>query len=129
MRLSDAIAMGRMLVPEQRRFVLGGCAFGMALKACGAELLYEEVKRLWPWTAEKQEIEPPCGCVASFVYPAADASAAIFHLFDNHVRGNPNIFRPWTLDQLIDWVRSVEPAEDEDVAPVVESPSSVSCHD
>lgn len=116
MKLSDAIALGRTLVKPRRLaeyFPDGsGCARGMALEACGARAKSENYSAhddtffdLWPWTIHRPE-KFPCECFGMRFYPI---NAQIQHLFDSHITG---IAEPhWTLDQLIDWVRSVEPAE------------------
>jgi hypothetical protein len=117
MRLSDAIALGRTLVKPHRLAEYyedgSGCARGMALEACNARAHSDDYNlhddafyRLWPWTSVSPN-KAPCNCQVMSVYPF---NAQIQHLFDSHVTG---IAKPtWTLDQLIDWVRSVEPDEE-----------------
>ena len=114
MRLSDAIALGRTLVNPMRGFLLddakkNGCALGMGLMGCGSEK--RNVAEEWPWTANWAD-SFPCGCART-----DSMGKVIAHIFDEHVCDKP---QSWTLDQLIDWVRSVEPAEIEisDVATV-----------
>lgn len=52
----------------------------------------------------------PCGCSRTGIYAVSDnVCCAIAHVFNEHIYGKQD----WTLDQLIDWVRSVEPAEPE----------------
>ena len=118
MKLSNAIATGRVLLRAHAGiFVEGGygCALGMAYKASG---LVAESKivgytmndcfKAWPWT--KQIImKPPCKCTVG----DETIGQAITHLFDIHVMQAAEWkVEAWTLDQLIDWVRSVERAED-----------------
>lgn len=120
MRLSEAIATGRVLVlpsSGSEWFQDGsGCARGMALEAVGKRLEVtrgqENWKRFlaeWPWTAELHT-KKPCDCIFPFSFGSASEATVcgwIVHLFDLHVANTED----WTLDQLIDWVRSVEPAE------------------
>src|SRR5579863_7372349 len=103
-RLSDSIGLGRMLV-EHRRCMISGCALGMALAANGVERVWSRAEELWPWAHEVRFESSPCGC-GYFSEMTLSAVDIIMHIFDSHVRGNPNLHREWTLDQLIDWVRS-----------------------
>jgi len=118
MKLSDAMATGRVLLHARAGiFVAGnsGCALGMAYKACGLTAqdkivgyTMNDCFDAWPWTMQLPKT-PPCGCdIGDY-----NLGQAITHLFDTHVM-KPAEFKveAWTLDQLIDWVRSVEPAED-----------------
>jgi hypothetical protein len=119
MRLSDAIATGRTLIHASSGLVFDvtgnfGCAIGMALSARGVRrdlepLTVDEYISLvpeWAWATFVQCFTPPCTCAEnSEVY--SSVAIAITHLFDMHVFGHCD----WTLDQLIDWVRSVEPEE------------------
>ena len=117
MRLSDAIATGRVaVIPRGGMFLFGdgsGCALGMAGVAAGLLSLnriagcgeIDKFFRQWPWTRDLRFV-PPCRCYG--YERELGACQIIGHTFDEHV-----ITRDWTLDQLIDWVRSVEPAEPE----------------
>ena len=131
MLLSIAIATGRFMVnPKDNVLVTHredeGCALGMAGLAAGlsawdmrtpefsfcgkkfkAEENYEVIEELWPWLCKQAPTTFPCGCQ----YPTDEyvKDDVIIHLFDLHVFGE----KDWTLDQLIDWVRSVEPQETE----------------
>jgi hypothetical protein len=111
MRLSDAIALGRtVMTPKQGSFgdSESGCALGMAGKAAGLRIYdssfpIEPLRREWPWLYAT--VQPyPCRCARTVQY---HTDSLIIHLFDLHVMH----IKDWTLDQLIDWVRSVEPAE------------------
>ena len=118
MKLSDAIATGRVLLRARPGiFVAGnsGCALGMAYKASGlvardktVGYTMEDCFKAWPWTMQSLKTVP-CTCGIEDYNPGQ----AITHLFDTHVM-QPKEWgvKAWTLDQLIDWVRSVEPAED-----------------
>lgn len=93
MRLSDAIALGQHLIKWDDEVTLldgRGCACGMALAALGQErgsprLFYER----FPWAAKH------------------DLWTEITNRFFKVHAGEVS------LDELIDWVRSVEPAETE----------------
>ena len=114
MRLSDAIALGRTCVRPIPNEIFdgdgGGCAIGMALAANGVtERGLDDLRILWPWTAEYERIPRfTCGCANTAPTWCNSVGTAIAHIFDDHIFGH----RDWTLDQLIDWVRSVEPAEE-----------------
>jgi len=119
MRLSDAIATGRVIVMPARQMYgngVRGCALGMAAKAAGLSFtvpghpISELISKEWPWMAMPRYL-PPCDCRPDR-RPDSDAHSLITHIFDAHVYH----FGDWTLDQLIDWVRSVEPAEPDEVA-------------
>ena len=112
MRLSDAIALGRMILrPLGGTFndgKGGGCALGMAYMAAGLDPYKELFSAMqcepgWKWI-ENTLFVLPCGCTG---YNKLYALSTIVHLFDIHVMH----LGDWTLDQLIDWVRSVEPPE------------------
>jgi hypothetical protein len=117
MRLSDAIALGRTMIKATPGRVWHsddtGCAWGMALKAAGLlEKYYDHppvigtlsVDIPLPWQWVKKSLCAPCPCKY-----ASSVAGVIVHLFDWHVFEK----KDWTLDQLIDWVRSVEPAEEQ----------------
>lgn len=110
MRLSDAIALGRTLIKSQPGTVwderdASGCAWGMAFAATGNHYCDNIGLKLlgWHWSRMKT-VCMSCSCFqpdTTFLY----VDNAIAHLFDKHVYEKCD----WTLDQLIDWVRSVEP--------------------
>lgn len=114
MRLSDAIATGRVLV-EHKGGNIAGCAIGMALASGGgADYMFQGLGDMWHWTIQAV-VDRPCGNCGGFfnnddgmmVMHGAGFSGALAHMFDVHVMQE----KDWTLDQLIDWVRSVEPNE------------------
>ena len=118
MKLSNAIATGRVLLRAHAGiFVEGGygCALGMAYKASGlvaeSKILgytMNECFKAWPWTMQLPKT-PLCDCYVG----DCNLGQMITHLFDTHVMQAADCkVEAWTLDQLIDWVRSVEPAED-----------------
>ena len=106
MKLSDAIDIGRVTIEKWTLGHLEGCALGMAANAVGCEYSYSDIEKHWPWITEHPGKCPLCNRV--FFYPCDTTMMLIAHLFDTHVMDFDDI----TLDQLIDWVRSVEPAED-----------------
>jgi hypothetical protein len=67
----------------------------------------------WPWL--HTWIKGACSCPSWAT--VGTISQAIAHLFDAHVMQDKRYQdlsaknEPWTMEQLIDWVRSVEPDE------------------
>jgi hypothetical protein len=112
MRLSDAIMLGRVTVDSPKSGDINNCALGMAANACGIKRQYCNIKKLWPWL--KTDMDFPCNCFPNS-YINIDSQAAwtkVAHIFDHHVM----CLEDWTLEQLVDWVRSVEPGEREEGA-------------
>jgi hypothetical protein len=118
MRLSDAIAMGRVLLKPVGGTTFdadgkGGCAIGMALKARGFDtrgLVFNPLAEYWDWTTGwPLGMMLPCGCHSEGYNSGNNVGMVIAHIFDFHVMGGAHPL--WTLDQLIDWVRSIEPTE------------------
>jgi hypothetical protein len=113
MQLSTAIALGRTLGPMWTRdSQTGNCAMMAAGLAANSGK--------WNWrdnlNSRKEDVELPCSCsdgpicdgpFYSIVSRFASLISQTIHLFNHHVvwRGD------WTLDRLIDWVRSVEPPD------------------
>lgn len=114
MKLSEAIPLGSTVVTPKAGVLYSsernvGCAIGMAMVAEGAEwspakpgaTRTQNTELWWPWTTTT--MSRPCGC---WLYPRKmSAKEIIAHLFDKHVMRR----KDWTLDQLVEWVRSVEP--------------------
>lgn len=111
LRLSEAILLGstsvRPLAGHMIKFQNGetfGCALGMACTSAAvpffkSQKIYDE----WPWLREWFTL--PCCCGSGGYF----ACSVIVHIFDCHVM---EVNKPhWTLEQLVDWVRSVEPPE------------------
>jgi len=121
MRLSDAIALGRTLLKPRAgsTFSAGGygCANGMALAAIGKSncRVGDSLDENFPIEAMRFAGKLPCGCLDIGGY-SSDVGGVIAHLFDTHVMDG----KTWTLDELIDWVRSVEPPEQEVAEPLQE---------
>jgi hypothetical protein len=119
MRLSDAIATGRVLIKDLKPATLKGCVIGMACMGVGTEALlkavqiesYYEIYHYWPWL-RNATLSP----VDDGVH---DGMEVIYSIFDFHVMRKGD----WTLDQLIDWVRSIEPDEREVINISVVSPN------
>lgn len=122
MKLSDAILLGSTLLAPQagRQYspeTQSGCALGMAAIATGCT--YRKVQNVpsqerrtlgvegvWgTWTLEV--VRRPCKCFFLLVPRKLRIKEIIAHLFDYHVVTKKN----WTLEQLVDWVRTVEPSE------------------
>lgn len=127
MRLSDAIMLGRMLLkpaPYTTIFEGEGCALGMAFATLGCSTHEQAMAKCktdaanWKWIAQKCAL--PCDCTSDGFpkkHPKTGTyQCAIAHLFNEHVCGDED----WTLDQLIDWVRSVEPNDEASTPMAVE---------
>lgn len=121
MRLSDAIALGRTLIGSVKGCLfekhgdgnLFGCALGMGVAAVGRQeqamergqdCSHEEPLSIWPWL-EISDLVPKCGCSKKMLSYRVNGFASIVHMFDHHVGVD------MTMEQLIDYVRSVEPNE------------------
>jgi hypothetical protein len=122
MRLSEAILLGSATLTATPYRVMdgdgGGCALGMGFCAVGARTEWEAVamsrKGQWIWLKEPFTDSVPCGCPDDNAWLGMaraigkyDHRAVLAHIFNEHVCGD----NTWTLEQLVDWVRSVEPAE------------------
>ena len=114
--LSVAILLGRHTIEHPNACDIEACAIPMALNAVGISSAGEDVfDRLitpyhtltdyWPWLCGKQ-IECPW-CHTDIGGGAIMGAAVVFHPFDHHV-SNGEI----TLEQMCDWIRSIEPAEE-----------------
>lgn len=111
MRLSEAILLGsvsvRPLAGHMIKFENGetfGCALGMAcISAAVPVFKSKQIYDEWPWLQAVFAL--PCCCGGDVFL----ASSVIVHIFDYHIMGSYHPY--WTLEQLVDWVRSVEPPE------------------
>jgi len=123
MRLSDAIALGRTIIkPKSGSYPTDteGCALDMGMRATEGGNWHKSNRR-WPWL-EKECPTLPCNCFRARGWPNTvelNFSWAIIHLFDTHVFASEYsvAFERWSLDMLIDWVRSVEPQEETERSP------------
>ncbi len=121
MLLSEAILKGRVFIKEPNATDYCRCAIGMATAALkGYELgginpSWDPLMlafKTWPWIV----LPFPVPEMAELPDGMRSAEQIISAAFFNVMRGGI------TLEQLVDWVRSVEPAEREEV-PVTESVS------
>ncbi len=112
MKLSEAIVLGSTVV----RPLAGGlatdpnrqtCAFMMAAAALSKPAcLWAEAPTTWPWLM-RQLAHVPCGCRGWDRYLSANYMTAIIHTFACHVAT-----KEWSVEQLADWVASVEPQDE-----------------
>jgi hypothetical protein len=126
MRLSDAIALGRTLIGKTDPSSYCGCALAMALMAIGKEPMvaaigddsfaemahdnwFEAAMTEWPWLVT-EGLEVP-KYLPAYAYEHYNAEYIISDLFWKVDEGEIS------LDQLIDWVRSVEPQEETERSP------------
>lgn len=117
LKFSDAIELGSMVLKPKACTIYSkvahtnlngdwlepievGCALGMANKAIGD--INANTHTVWPWT--KVRILCPCRCRLE-----SSVASMVAHLFDSHVFGKHDM----TLKQLIEWVRSIEPQDNE----------------
>jgi hypothetical protein len=123
MRLSEAILLGSALVVPEKYGVLhkhnhvwSGCVYGMALFACGlrttrSDSAFKYLKQ-WTWSTEKPPSNPglcECNPLSDELLSLGDYRGYIAHYFNEHVM---QAVRPYmTIEELVDWVRSVEPSE------------------
>jgi hypothetical protein len=84
MRLSEAIALGRVTIDNPRASDLTGCAFGMALNAVGHGHFYENIYKQWPWVGMKRGNCPICNSKLSN-WTVEKVGRIIMHVFDEHV--------------------------------------------
>jgi hypothetical protein len=98
--LSEAIDLGRTLEKPGHGFSFRGCALGLAMAAVGvprAERDEPTVEALWPWITKRTG--------RTFMWRHVTLSHEIqMKYFEVRSR-----FESTTLDQLIDYVRSIEP--------------------
>jgi hypothetical protein len=119
MRLSEAIALGSLTMEKWKAGYLDGCALGMAANAVGCQRDYDRLVEKWPWIGGTQRMMlcPVSSCQHVGYGKNSDSvmnlpictnvmACMIAHIFDYHVMKND-----WKLEQLVDWVRSIEPAE------------------
>ena len=107
MRLSDAIALGRHTIPEMRGDDLTACGIGMSLNAVGDPISYWSLYQRWPWL---HSASVNCKQCQKLTYRAE----IVWHSFDWHVMHDQTM----TLDQLIDFIRSIEPPDPEESSEV-----------
>ena len=117
MKISTAMALGRTMIMPLAGVHLStdqkmGCALGMVQIAAPS---------LWQDTfmrARRTFVTTPCTCEMGHgggmawcpILRANFLNETIIHLFNDHVMTR----KDWTMDQLIDWVASVEPRDPEE---------------
>jgi len=118
MRLSEAIRLGSLCMERPAGGDTRTCAIGMALLALGKQPLgpqehgnqdYHMLISVYPWL---KDMCPKCPwCCFSVT-----GTELIFHPFDWHVMDplNPS---PITIEQLCDWIATLEPEEAATEAP------------
>lgn len=121
-RLHEAILLGAPLLKPLGGVLLKtvdnqeyGCALGMAIKCNEGRPL----KKRYQWAYEEIPTNLPCGCDLSVEISTAGVIAHLFDLHcadyiysrcDNAIKPNPRKRAPfYTLEQIVDWVRSVDP--------------------
>jgi len=100
MKLSEAIRLGAMMMPQAFRTLLtddGACALGAALLAVGAqpEEAVRSALNRWPWASTVSADCPRCG-------RSRTVFRVITHLNDRH---------RWTREQIAKWVAGIEPTD------------------
>lgn len=120
MQLSEAIMAGSMLC--KAKFAPGhedsnnefGCALTMASLAVGrcgdgTSNAWHEARKQWPWLQSDTEIDCPAEH-CTYCQPIDTLEELVFHVFDWHVC-EPAGGTPYSLEQMVDFVRSIEPRE------------------
>jgi hypothetical protein len=118
-RLSEHVMLGSLLVIPWPRVLLTadnrGCAIGMASESMGGKgtTLEREtqIEEMYPWVKTYPK-EAPCKCFGAII---PSYLVCIEHLFDSHVFP---IYHPSKLEQLVDWIRSVEPPEPDETSEI-----------
>ena len=111
MRLSEHMRLGSMLEPHLRYADFadgkGGCAMQMALVSLGERKNnWKFLTKKFPWILEERFSDCPCKDCSlglAVIGELATPGAIIIHLNDGH---------KWHLDEIADWVASVEPKDD-----------------
>ena len=133
MRLSEAIRLGSLILDKVEGYDTSTCAIGMGLAATGTSIMaedlpepprkfipvpysaldhdevnYQRLAALWPWIEQVAPTQCPW-CDAVLGKDRSDIEARlgfIHHPFDCHV-----IEGDVTLEQLCDFIRTIEPAD------------------
>ncbi len=112
MRLSEEIRLGSLLVQEPTAWDVRACAIGMANLSVGYVAngkydsnAYGQILNRHRWTGDS--VFPcPLGCERKEAPLSCSGMSMVHHLFDGHV-----MQAEMTIEQLVDWVRSVEPPD------------------
>lgn len=111
MKFCEAVLLGSTVlrpIPHVRRNNNGGgCALGMAEAASGSAL----AEFTWPWLKTSPD-KYPCGCLLFMpgfenILLPWNYAVVVAHIFNEHVCKD----KTWTLEQLVDYIKSVEPEE------------------
>lgn len=128
MKTSEALLLGSTLLKPVCGVFMNeendsGCALGMVAVAMHGiaavcEFRYQQSQLLPAWLMSSPRRVPlPCDCQAGLLMGGGGGrctrsvvesshSSVIVHLFNQHVCDGT-----WTIEQLADWIRSVEPNE------------------
>jgi hypothetical protein len=123
-KLSDAILLGSTVLTSRAgaqyykdqdagcalgmAAIAGGCTFGPARSAVAEHNRRTfGTERVWgQWVL--QVVERPCNCWRFWTPREMRIKDIIAHIFDRHIMRKKN----WTLERLVAWIKTVEPAED-----------------
>jgi hypothetical protein len=120
MKLSEAIRLGSLLVPQPEAGNIEACAITMACLSTGYvksdrpmwEDWYSYIAETWPWTV-KAAVACPCG--RSHMMPPGDGLLhgfeVIWGVFDHHVMDDMFGCR-MTIEQLADYIATIEPQDE-----------------
>lgn len=113
MRASEALLLGStMLKPLRGVFDDGndsGCALGMMNRAIGGNAEKYRFETEFPWMMKTPRVHYPCGCFAHA--GLRTVNVAVIHLFDFHYYCERPWLNSWTLEEIADWLGTVEPEE------------------
>lgn len=125
MRASEALMIGSTYVKPKRGVFYNhdaagggeGCALGMmSLAKFGVQVALKQHDVGFAWIKKLTPIEFPCGCEKNKVVMGGGGhpepcdfimlypQTMIVHLFNQHV-----IDGDWTIEQLADWIESIDP--------------------
>ena len=112
MKLSTAIRMGSLLIENPQAGNVQACAITMACLSMGCTQVldyYWYVAKTWPWVITAKAM-CPCGKMHPMSFndsTTLTGSEVIWGPFDHHVMGD----RTMTIEQLADFIASIEPEE------------------
>jgi hypothetical protein len=138
-KLSEAMMLGISafnLRPQVWACPDGGCLLGVAAHAAGIKFASsgEAIARIriqWPWIDRKFDVpqlarDLPKLRDGNFLHIADKPSGGavyIISFFANHVK-----LGTCSIEQVVDWVRSVEPAEEVAIEATMETPADAVVH-
>ncbi len=111
MRYSTALGLGSVIL----KWVAGttndghggGCALGMIYKGGKTATELGQLSAQLPCDCDLSRPIMGSGCGPAWYHGICTLDHAIIHLFNYHVMTK----KDWSMEKLIDWVRSVEPAD------------------